>query len=72
MNQTEAWEIVWNAAVERLSHLTLKRPKQAAKCARLERALSKCAPRVQRMRARLDFSRAKRAGKQSRPSWATP
>lgn len=70
MNQTEAFEAVYQAAVERLSHFTARR--QDKQRATLERALNKVFPRVQRMRQRLDFIRAKRAGTLNRPSWATP
>lgn len=74
MNQTEAWETVEKAALERLIYLTrrAKTPAKKQECRALRIALIKVGPRVHRMRARLDFSRAKKAGKQSRPSWATP
>jgi hypothetical protein len=74
MNQTEAWEAVGNAALEHLSWLACraKTLKQQQEVKLLKRAIQKVAPRVQRMRARLDFSRARKAGKQTRPSWATP
>lgn len=66
MNQTEAWEAVLLAAeaYERIMTLRDARP--------LQRALAKVKPRVTRMRARLDFIRARKAGKLNRPSWATP
>lgn len=74
MNQTEAMEAVYNGAVQHLGRLFLraKSRKQKQECKALERALHKVWPRVERMRARLDFSRARKAGTQSRPSWATP
>lgn len=39
---------------------------------RLAKALHKTKPRVERMRARLDAIRARRAGKPKCPSWAMP
>lgn len=79
MNQTEAMETVLEAAdiFCRLNLLEKGRPMVMVKIGNgdshnLVSALRKITPRVQRMRARLDFSRAKKAGKQSRPSWAAP
>lgn len=57
MNQTEAW-------IEALQ--------EAHAFPKLGAALKKVKPRVERMRSRLDFARAKTAGKLNRPSWATP
>jgi len=74
MNQTEAWEAVYNAALERLSWQVLraKTRAQKAECKTLERALRKVGTRVHRMRSRLEFARARKAGTLNRPSWATP
>lgn len=69
MNQTEAWEIVIKAAESRLfiadSEAAHAFPKLAA-------ALKKVKPRVERMRSRLNFARARKAGTLNRPQWATP
>lgn len=74
MNQTEAWELVFAAAVARYARMALtaksKAERQAVKD--MDVALKKVSLRVHRMRARLDFARARKAGKQTRPSWATP
>ncbi len=74
MNQTEAYEEVIKAAQQRLtiSEDEALRCGQSHALPKLAQALRKVLPRVQRMRTRLDFSRARKAGKQSRPSWATP
>lgn len=40
--------------------------------ARLRKAIAKVEPRVQRMRARLDAIRARKAGKPRCPKWAMP
>jgi hypothetical protein len=74
MNQTESWEEVIKAAEQRLSiseDEALRHGKSHA-LPSLAKALRKVRPRVERMRARLDFSRARKAGKLTRPSWATP
>lgn len=73
MNLTEAWEMVIKAA--EITQRLIERgdlDEDACGIPRLTQALTKVTPRVQRMRARLDFIRAKKAGKQNRPSWATP
>lgn len=72
MNITEAYEAVYMAAVAYLAKQKRNSKSAQREQANLERALKKISPRIQRMRSRLDFSRARRAGKQSRPSWATP
>jgi hypothetical protein len=74
MNLTEAWEEVIKAAEQRLaiSEDDALRHGKSHALPKLAQALRKVRPRVERMRSRLDFSRAKKAGKQTRPSWATP
>jgi hypothetical protein len=67
MNLTESWELVIRAA-----ELCRDDPRWSAAMPRLAKALTKVKPRVERMRSRLDFSRARKAGTQTRPSWATP
>lgn len=74
MNLTEAWEEVIKAAEQRLSiseDESLRYGKSHA-LPKLAQALRKVRPRVERMRARLDVIRARKAGKPTRPSWATP
>lgn len=73
MNQTEAWETVIKAA--KISLALIERgdlDDDACDTPKLATALRKVAPRVERMRARLDFLRARKAGTLNRPSWATP
>lgn len=74
MNQTEAWEEVFKAAEQRfaISEDEALRHGKSHALPSLAKALRKVRPRVERMRTRLDFARAKKAGKLNRPSWATP
>lgn len=71
MNVTEAWEAVIRAA-DWMVRTGEKTDPKAGPVVELRAALKKVTPRVQRMRSRLDFIRAKKAGKQTRPNWATP
>lgn len=72
MNQTEAWEAVYGAAFAALSLGIRSGMMEADEQRRLAAACKKVKPRVERMRSRLDFARARKAGKLNRPSWATP
>lgn len=72
MTITEAYEAVYLAAVAHLAKQKGTSKAALREQASLERALKKISPRIHRMRARLDVSRARRAGKPSRPAWATP
>lgn len=74
MNQTEAWEEVIKAAEQRLiiSEDEALRHGKSHALPKLAQALRKIRPRVERMRSRLDVVRARKAGKPTRPSWATP
>jgi acyl-coenzyme A synthetase/AMP-(fatty) acid ligase len=74
MNLTEAMEEILKAAEQRLiiSEDEALRHGKSHALPKLAQALRKIRPRVEHMRERLDFSRAKKAGKQTRPSWATP
>jgi len=68
MNLTESWELVIKAAElcrDDPAGLGLQTP-------HLAKAIKKVKPRVERMRARLDFIRARKAGKPTGPSWAIP
>lgn len=71
MTVTEAFEWVTAAAETMVQKADEQRMKDEG-IENLRRALKRVQPRVQRMRARLDFARARRAGKLNRPSWATP
>jgi len=71
MNQTEAWEVVIKAADWMVRTAEKTNPK-AGPVIELRTALKKVKPRVERMRSRLDFARARKAGTLNRPSWATP
>ncbi|MES2596045.1 MAG: hypothetical protein V4662_11945 [Verrucomicrobiota bacterium] len=71
MNLTESWELVLRAARnfemidETESTVTGKRLMP-----NLATALKKVAPRIERMRSRLDSARARKAGKPKCPRWA--
>ncbi len=65
MNQTEAWELVIKAA-----KLCRDDPRWSAAMPRRAKAIKKTAPRVERMRLRLDHLRERKAGISRRPKWA--
>ncbi len=67
MNQTEAWEMVIRAA-----QLCRDDPHWSAAMPRLAKAIMKVKPRVERMRSRLDYARARRAGKPRCPKGLEP
>jgi len=67
MTQTEAWELVIRAA-----ELCRDDPRWSAAMPRLPRAILKTKPKVERMRARLDDLRARRAGAPKLPAWMKP
>ena len=71
MNVTEAYEWVATAAQTMVQRAD-QQGMQDEGIENLRRALKHVQPRVHRMRSRLDFIRAKKAGKQTRPNWATP
>jgi len=73
MNQTEAYELVLKAAQNFLqideTESTLTGHRMMP---RLQAAINKVEPRVNRMRSKLDFLRSTRAGKPNLPSWMAP
>lgn len=77
MNQTEAWETVWQAAaLWEAAHPGGKVHVFSGDDHDAEypllKALMKTGPKVYRMRSRLDHQRARRAGKPKCPKWAEP
>jgi hypothetical protein len=73
MNMTEAWEVVIRAA--EIAQTLVERgdlDDEACGIANLSRAITKVKPRAGRMRSRVDFARARKAGPLNRPKWATP
>lgn len=73
MNLTEAYELILKAAGSRLLIDEYEEPRTGKRSfPDLEKAIRKIQPRVERMRARLDSTRARKAGKPTRPKWATP
>lgn len=69
MNVTESHEMLVRAAEWILDRYGDDRPGEFAK---LPAALRIMKPRAQRMRERLDFHRARRAGTPKGPAWASP
>lgn len=73
MNNTEAWEMVIKAAE---NFMRIDETESAATGTRmmpkLQAALNRVTPRVDRMRAKLDFARAARSGRPKLPSWMAP
>lgn len=67
MNQTEAWELVIRAA-----EMCQQDERWRNAMPRLAKAISRTKPKVEKMRARLDDQRARRAGKPKCPAWARP
>lgn len=72
MNQTEAWELVVRAAESRLFIADIEAQQDAHAFPKPATALKKIKPRVERMRSRLDFARARRAGKPRCPKGLEP
>lgn len=73
MNNTEAWEMVIKAA-EKFAQIdeTEATLNGALMMPKLKAALNRVTPRVERMRSKLDFMRAARAGKPKLPAWMAP
>lgn len=73
MNLTECWQLVLNAAVafeeEQVRAVAMYGTRGMPE---LSTAIHKVRPKVERMQARLEALRARRAGKPLRPKWAEP
>lgn len=73
MNNTEAWEMVIKAA-QNFAQIdeTEATINGAPMMPKLNAALKRVTPRVDRMRSRLDAIRAQKSGKPNCPKWAMP
>jgi hypothetical protein len=72
VNQTEAWEWVLGAAEGLIYHAEKQGLPDDEGLRALRKAVPKVKPKIERMRARLDDSRARRAGKPKLPAWMKP
>lgn len=73
MNLTEAYELILKAAASRMLIDEFEQPRTGKlSFPKLDQAIRKIQPRIQRRRTRLDVTRARKAGKPTRPSWTTP